>query len=189
MVQKKAAGVSYAEALEARPKAKAAPTRKPSEIVGRNKRNAWNNSEEDDRGLAKHITSLWRELTVRALLLGKVALLRTVMTHLKGFELSAEVLAETWLLILSGAEQSWIRAGIGVERDIPLEKLKKVLAKDNSNNSKWMQKCKNPSFRGLPFNDFDQVVTTLENWPRQGRDADQFVQYLQMAFTIGVVGL
>ena len=56
----------------------------------------------------------WRELTVRALLLGKDALLRTVMVHLKSFELSAAVLAESGLLILLGAEQSWIKAGIGV---------------------------------------------------------------------------
>ena len=75
-------------------------------------------------GTAIQLAVKWRELTVRALLLGKVAFLRTVMTHLKSFELSAEVLAETGLLILLGAEQSWIRAGIGVERDTLLAKWK-----------------------------------------------------------------
>ena len=72
-------------------------------------------------GTAMELAVKWRELTVRALMLGKVALLRTVMVHFKGFKLSAEVLAESGLLILLGAEQSWINAGIGVERNIRLK--------------------------------------------------------------------
>ena len=90
----------------------------------------------------------WRQLTVRALLLGKDALLRTVMGRLKSLELSAEVLAESGLLILLGAEQSWIRAGIGVERNIFLEKWKKVLSRAYSNDAEWMQKCKAPLSEG-----------------------------------------
>ena len=112
----------------------------------------------------------WRQLTVRALLLGKDALLRTVMGRLKSLELSAEVLAESGLLILLGAEQSWIRAGIGVERNILLEKWKKVLSRAYSNDAEWMKKCKAPPFRGLPFHDFEQVVNTLESWLKQGRE-------------------
>ena len=102
----------------------------------------------------------WRELTVRALWLGKDALLRTVMVQFKSFELSAEVLAESGLLILLGAEQSWIKEGIGVEKHILLGKWKKVLSKGYSNDAEWMQKCKVPPFRGLPFHDFEQVVNT-----------------------------
>ena len=109
----------------------------------------------------------WRQLTVRALLLGKDALLRTVMGRLKSLELSAEVLAESGLLILLAAEQSWIRAGIGVERNILLEKWQKVLSRAYANDVEWMKKCKAPPFRGLPFHDFEQVVNTLESWLKQ----------------------
>ena len=67
-------------------------------------------------GTVMELAVKWRQLTVRAMLLGKDALSRTVIGRLKSLELSAEVLAESGFLILLGAEQSWIRAGIGVER-------------------------------------------------------------------------
>ena len=69
------------------------------------------------------------------------------MVQLKSFELSAEVLAESGLFCW-GAEQSWIKAGIGVERNIFLEKWKKVLSKPYSNDAEWMQKCKASRCRG-----------------------------------------
>ena len=75
-------------------------------------------------------------------MLNKDGLLRTVMMHLKSFELSAEVLAESGLLILLGAEQSRNKAGIGVERDILLGKWKEILSKAYSNDAEWMDKCK-----------------------------------------------
>ena len=129
----------------------------------------------------------WRQVTVRALLLGKDALLRTVMGHLKSIEVSAEVLAESGLLILLGAEQAWIRAGIGVERNILLEKWKEVLSRAYSNDVEWMQKCKTPPFRGLPFHDFEVVVNTMESWLKQGREMDQLVRYRQMALQLALL--
>ena len=130
---------------------------------------------------AMQVVIQWRELTVRALLLGKEALLRTVMTHLKSFDLSAEVLAESGLLILLGAKESWIKAGIGVERDILLETWRKIMTTAYSKDFNWMEKCKSPPFRGLLFKDFEHIVTTHEIWLRQGCDADQLVRYRQMA--------
>ena len=53
-------------------------------------------------GTTMELAVKWRQLTVRALLLGKDALLRTEMMQLTSFELSAEVLAESGLLILLG---------------------------------------------------------------------------------------
>ena len=55
-------------------------------------------------GTAMELAVKWRQLTVRALLLCKDALLTTVMVQLKSFELSAEVLAESGLLILLGPD-------------------------------------------------------------------------------------
>ena len=101
------------------------------------------------------------------------------MANLRSLELSAEVLAESGLLILLGAEESWIKAGIAVERDILLETWRKDMTMAYSKDLNWMDKCKSSPFQELHFKDFEQIVTTREHWLRQGRNGDQLVSIVR----------
>ena len=79
----------------------------------------------------------WKEMTVRALPLGKVAPFVDTNHDSSQGE------------ILLGDEQSWIRAGICVETDTGLGKWKQVLSNVYSNDSEWIQTNKNTNFPRL----------------------------------------
>ena len=129
----------------------------------------------------------WRRITARAIMLGKYALLRTALMQLSSLNATPEMLAETGLLMLLGAEAAFDKAGIKAKRDVLYDKWSAMLAKAFENYMSWMQRCRDLPFRGLPVTDFRKVVNSMEMWLRQGRERDKSVRYRQMALQLALV--
>ena len=91
----------------------------------------------------------WRRITVQAIMLGKHALLRTALMRLSSLNVTPEMLAETGLLMLLGAEAAFDKAGIKAKRDVLYDKWSAMLAKAFENYMSWMQRCRDLPFRGF----------------------------------------